>query len=125
MQIKSRASKKNEQKFFVGQEVLVLHKFDAIKNEHPKKATVEKVGRKWVYLEFCYLGDKIKVNIDTMTSSDERSGYTVFLTQKDYDQHIERMAIIGYFRALFYNSRRVSLTIEQLRKMKEIATGKQ
>lgn len=103
-----------------------VYRIDRARNkEEVKEETVTKVGRKYVYAgtmyverKFCLLDDEDRYLTE---DKDWGSQDLLFASKEDLDGYLEYQELQKWKRSVSY----MSLTIDQLRAMKDIAEGKE
>ena len=113
--------KNKEYEFKVGQIVYLAPGVNVARyNKELREGVVEKIGRKYVYVSIDnYQGYKFnKKTLEQFTSY--ITDYYLFLSKQQYLDEVEKREIDNWFSEMF-RYRRSSFTIDQLRRMSEIA----
>lgn len=116
--------KEKENKLIVGQTVFVRpignasrwHTGDVL--THIKEAKIEKIGRKYFYLEG-YRSEKFGIE-EMRDISDYSSDFEIYISMQDIKDKIEATKLNWDIKQYFNSHGNSNLSLKQLRKIKEV-----
>jgi hypothetical protein len=94
------------------------------REDHIEEGTIQKVGRKLVDVSRKDFSFIIKIRIDTMCENSDYPSWRLYLSQQEIEEEKEFGSITDELRKIFGSYGQINLSLDQLRKIKDIITMK-